>query len=132
MTDKITNSIELVRDLVRRALHGIAHHSEQITISYANLAFAKEVLKRAGFDPDRDDDPDYDVDQEQFETIEQFAYGSILGHWRWSVEYHEEELKKEHDTLASLTVLLARGNYVEIEIAEIEKKRLEDLRLNGG
>jgi hypothetical protein len=115
------DAIAFVREIVRSAVWNVVYHKHALPKAYADLNLAKEMARLCGFDEDAADRARVDDDNEDyiFDNIEEFA-GSILCSKENSVKYHEDEVKKSHDKMAFVTILLSRGKYTEIDIAEIE------------
>jgi hypothetical protein len=114
------DAIEFVCEVVRSALWKVSYHENELAKAYANLGFAKELMKRGDFDEEAER---ADVDSEGadcvFENVTQFAC-DILDNQIEAVEYHERALKQAHANAALAKIMLARGNYTKIDIAEIE------------
>src|ERR1019366_573710 len=92
---KIVDNISFVRGIVRSALWSVQYNSKQLPKAYADLAFAKELLKRGGFDLEgcelkRDSDG-----EEIATTVEEFAL-RIINEKKESVEHYEDALSLSH------------------------------------
>jgi hypothetical protein len=112
---------EFVREVVRAALWKVSYHEKELPKAYANLGFAKELMKRGDFDEETDV-PTLNSEGADpvFENVAEFAC-NILNNWTECVEHHERELKQAHANVAFAKIMLARGNYTEIDFAEIEE-----------
>ena len=119
------NPLDYVRELARSHLYYIEYHAERLATIRSNLTFAKELLKRCGIDEDGERLDSEDLDNENFVNVEQFAL-HVLDSIINSIEYHENALPQEHRNLAFVKIMLARGDYQEIDIDEIEAKRKAD------
>lgn len=122
--DKYSDPIEFVREIVRSVFWGIEYHTRGMATAGNNLKFAEEMIERGKFDADAygTEDDDGEV---TFENVDEFA-GEILHDRKSSVEHHETSLKNAYTELAFVKIMLARGNYTEVDIAEIQKKVIED------
>ena len=113
------DDVAFIRDILRSALWDVRYHEGRLPKAYSDLAFAKEMMKRGDFDENKGVvGYENDDDEASFDNIEQFAY-SILDHNKGSVEYHEETLKRAQTKLAFAKIMLARGNYTEIDVEEV-------------
>jgi hypothetical protein len=115
------DAIEFVREVVRSALWKVSYHDKELAKAYANLGFAKQLMKRGDFDEEAERaDVDSDGADSVFENVTQFAC-DILDNWTEAVEYHERALKQAHANAAFAKIMLARGNYTETDSAKIEE-----------
>jgi len=115
-------AISFIREIVLSAIFDVGYHENSLIKAYSDLAFARELMRRADVEDNPlecDDDDDDDDDGVVFEDVTQFVR-FILANRRGSVEYHEAALKKAHAKLAAVKIMLARGSYTEIDISEIE------------
>jgi hypothetical protein len=126
MTDtKKDDPIAFVREIVSSAFWSAAYHDRELPLAVKRVAFLREMLRRAGIDEKNIDRGEEDEDGEAFcETVEQYAR-YILDLALGSVEHHERQIQNEHNNLALMKIMLARGGYTdaEINIAEIETEQ---------
>jgi hypothetical protein len=116
------DDVAFIREILQSALWNVRYHEKGLVRAYSDLAFAKEMMKRGDFD-ESVGAIGYDNDDEDavFDNVEQFAY-SFLGDKKYSVEYHEERLKEAQTKVAFAKIMLARGNYTEIDIEEVTEE----------
>jgi hypothetical protein len=115
------DAIEFVREVVRSALWKVSYHENELAKAYANLGFAKELMKRGDFEEEAERaDVDSDGGESVFENVTQFPC-DILDNRTEAVEYHERALKQAHANAAFAKIMLTRGNYTVIDIREIEE-----------
>ena len=118
------DDVAFIREILQSALWNVRYHEKGLVRAYSDLAFAKEMMKRGDFDESVGAvgyEDDVDVEDAVFDNIEQFAY-SFFGDKKHSVEYHEEYLKEAQTKLAFAKIMLARGNYTEIDIEEVTEE----------
>lgn len=121
------DAIDFVREVVRQPIWHIAYHEHQLPKAVAELQRAKALLERAGISLNTERAEPDDDDELHFESLEQFAlsfYDEKVG----SVKHHEELLQEACRNLGYSKVLLMRGNYTEIDVAEIQQSVDEEKR----
>jgi hypothetical protein len=128
MTDdeKPIDPISFVRDAVATPLWEIFYHQERLTIAHQKLRFANEMIKRGNFNTNAERADVDDDDEDIICNVEQFAL-SILDDCQQTVEHHERALAQSHTKSAMAQIMLARGNYSEIDIEQIRAEQQERL-----
>jgi hypothetical protein len=124
------DQLEFVREIASSPFWKAAYNELQLSINREKLAFAKELLKRAGIDENNIERPmGTDEDGEPIcKTVEQYAC-SLLDASAEAIEYHEREIHKAYNNMALLKIMLARARYTaaEIDLVEIEAAQRKKL-----
>lgn len=120
MTEPTDPAITFVRDLIARKWWSVVYHECQLPKAYAKLRLVRELLTRAGFDEDRLPAMNDDEDESDEMTDLAQMVAAILSDRRGTVAHHEQELRKAHAELALCKIMLARGNYTEIDLDALE------------
>jgi len=122
MGDKdVVDAISFVREIVRLALWETRYHKMALARVYKNAVFAREMMERGKFNKDierAEGDEDGDA---TFTSVEQFAC-HVLDEAEDQIKWHERALIKSHDKVAFAMIMLARGEYSEIDVADIQKQ----------
>lgn len=118
---KVTDDVELMREMVRNALWSIEYHEEALTSAHKRLAIGKSLMERVGLTVSSEEALKRfheDEDERDFKSSTDFLayiYGDLLN----SIEWHELELRSAHDLLAAVKAMMIRGKYTEFTIDEV-------------
>jgi hypothetical protein len=123
MDENITDAISLVREVARSVMWDIMHTEQSLEQAHKNLECAREMIKRLGLDEQAllDDEQEGDDDDDDAETYDEFVRKMIVSRHK-SFPYYEANLKRAHNAMAVVKMMLARGKYTEINLAEIQKQ----------
>lgn len=127
MTEKVkrpqvVDAISFVSDVVRSAYWSVAYHQDALKPAYAKLKWARELALRVEADPDVERaDTDEDGEVIRYQNLSQFVM-EIVNDAENTLGQHETALVSAHNELAYVLTMLARGNYSEIDIEEVQRQ----------
>ena len=121
--------IEFVREIARKLFSSQAHHEAELPLRLKKKMLIQGILDRLGIDEKTVEREDYEEDGDiMTATVEQYAC-YLLDDAIYSIEYHEQGLKKTHRDMALFKIMFARGNYSDkINLDEIEAEQRRRVR----
>lgn len=120
----LKDPIAFVREIVRKVCWDIKYHEEILPKAYARLSLTKELMSKGGFEKDEGWEED-DEGEPIFENLNQYVT-YIVRDREESVEYHEKQIQESYVAFGYIKIMLARGNYTEIDLEEIRKNPKKD------
>jgi hypothetical protein len=126
--EKVKDLDSFLNELVRSAMWEIGYHERALHKRDKAIKMAKEVIEGAGFnfhEMDDDEETERDLSEEGFESIQSLCDG-VVQEILVSRRYHEDGLQKAHNELASIKIMLSRGNFY-VDMAAISAEVQSEL-----